>query len=35
LLGGLRERIQLELVDRQEFRSGVVALRYQPRRVPA
>ncbi len=30
LLAGLRERIQLELVDRQEFRSGAVALRYRP-----
>ncbi|NYG19896.1 dihydrofolate reductase [Agromyces hippuratus] len=31
LLAGLRERIQLELVDRQEFRSGAVAMRYRPR----
>ncbi|KRC89774.1 deaminase [Terrabacter sp. Root85] len=31
LLAGLRERVQLELVDRQEFRSGAVALRYRPR----
>jgi dihydrofolate reductase len=30
LLAGLRERIQLELVHRQEFRSGAVALRYRP-----
>ena len=30
LLAGLRERIQLELVDRQEFRSGVVAVRFRP-----
>ncbi|GAA1059248.1 dihydrofolate reductase family protein [Agromyces bracchium] len=30
LLAGLRERIPLELVDRQEFRSGAVALRYRP-----
>ena len=30
LLAGLRERIQLELVDRREFRSGAVALRYRP-----
>ena len=30
LLAGLRERIELELVDRQEFRSGAVAMRYQP-----
>lgn len=31
LFAGLRERIPLELVDRQEFRSGAVALRYRPR----
>lgn len=31
LLAGLRERIPLELVDRQELRSGVVAQRYRPR----
>jgi len=30
LLAGLRQRIQLDLVDRQEFRSGVTALRYRP-----
>lgn len=35
LLAGLRERIQLELVDRHELRSGAVALRYQPGPVPA
>jgi dihydrofolate reductase len=35
LLAGLRERIQLELLDRQEFRSGAVALRYRPTRVAA
>jgi dihydrofolate reductase len=35
LLAGLRERIQLELVDRQELRSGAVALRYRPTRVAA
>jgi dihydrofolate reductase len=29
LLDGLRERIQLELVNRYEFRSGAVALRYR------
>jgi dihydrofolate reductase len=29
LVAGLRERIQLELVDRQEFGSGAVALRYR------
>ncbi|PJJ70724.1 dihydrofolate reductase [Diaminobutyricimonas aerilata] len=34
LLAGLRDRIQLELVGRQEFRSGVVALRYRPASVP-
>ncbi len=33
LLAGLRERIKLELVDRHEFRSGAVALRYRPTRV--
>lgn len=33
LLAGLRDRIQLELVERREFRSGAVALRYRP--VPA
>lgn len=32
LLAGLRERIRLELVDRHEFRSGAVALRYRPAR---
>ena len=35
LLAGLRERIQLELVDRHEFRSGAVALRYRPTRATA
>jgi dihydrofolate reductase len=30
LLDGLRERIRLELVDRREFRSGSVVLRYRP-----
>ena len=33
LLAGLRERIQLELVDRHEFRSGAVAMRYRPARA--
>lgn len=33
LLAGVRERIQLELVDRHEFRSGAVAMRYRPSRV--
>ncbi|HVJ96025.1 MAG TPA: dihydrofolate reductase family protein [Acidimicrobiia bacterium] len=31
LLSGLRERVELELVDRQEFGSGAVAMRYRPR----
>ena len=35
LFAGLREPLELELVDRQEFRSGAVALRYQPSRVAA
>jgi dihydrofolate reductase len=35
LLAGLNERIQLELVDRHEFRSGAVAVRYRPTRVTA
>ena len=35
LLAGLRERIQLELVDRREFRSGAVAMRYRPTRIAA
>ena len=30
LLAGLRERIELELVNRHEFRSGAIALRYRP-----
>ncbi|UFU01699.1 dihydrofolate reductase family protein [Ruania suaedae] len=30
LLAGLRERIELELVDRRDFRSGAIALRYRP-----
>lgn len=30
LLAGIRERIRLDLVDRREFSSGVVALRYRP-----
>lgn len=33
LFAGLRERLELELVGRQEFRAGAVALRYQPSRV--
>jgi len=35
LFAGLSERLELRLVGRQEFRSGVVALRYQPGRVTA
>lgn len=35
LLAGLHERIRLELVDRREFRSGAVAMRFRPARVPA
>ena len=35
LLAGLRERTELELVDRREFRSGAVALRYRPTQVTA
>jgi dihydrofolate reductase len=35
LLAGMRERLELKLVARQEFRSGAVALRYQPSRVTA
>jgi dihydrofolate reductase len=30
LLAGLRERVRLELVDRREFQSGAVAVRYRP-----
>jgi hypothetical protein len=30
LLAGLRKRIQLEIVDRHEFRSGAVAVRHRP-----
>ena len=35
LLAGLRERIQLELVDRHELRSGAVAVRCRPTRATA
>jgi dihydrofolate reductase len=35
LLAGLRERIQLKLVNRHQFQSGAIALRYQPTRVAA
>ena len=34
LLAGLSERIQLELVDRQEFRSGAAVMRYRPAKLP-
>lgn len=30
LLAGLRKRLRLELIDRHEFRSGAVAVRYRP-----
>lgn len=33
LLAGLSERIELELVDRQAFRSGAIAVRYRPIRA--
>jgi dihydrofolate reductase len=35
LFAGLSERLELTLVSRQEFRSGAVALRYQPSRATA
>jgi dihydrofolate reductase len=35
LFAGLSERLELELVGRQELRSGAVALRYEPSRVTA
>ncbi len=35
LLAGLRERLDLNLVGRQELRSGAVALRYEPCRATA
>ena len=35
LFADLSMRLELKLVGRQEFRSGAVALRYQPSRVPA
>ena len=35
LLAGLREPIELELVDRREFRSGAVAVRYRSTRATA
>ena len=35
LFAGLSERLELRIVGRQEFRSGAVALRYQPGRATA
>ena len=35
LLAGLRERLRLDLVDRRDFASGVVAMRYRPARSTA
>ncbi len=35
LFAGLSERLELKLVGRQEFRSGAIALSYQPSRVTA
>jgi dihydrofolate reductase len=35
LFAGLSERLELQLVDRHEFRSGAVALRYLPGRATA
>ncbi|MBS1837369.1 MAG: dihydrofolate reductase family protein [Actinobacteria bacterium] len=35
LLAGLREHIELDLVDRRELRSGAVALRFRPKLAPA
>ena len=35
LFAGLSERLELKLVDRKEFRSGAVALRYEPARGTA
>ena len=32
LFAGLSKRVDLKLVDRVEFRSGAVAMRYEPRR---
>ncbi|MGH9198129.1 MAG: dihydrofolate reductase family protein, partial [Acidimicrobiia bacterium] len=35
LFAGLSERLELRLLGREEFRSGAVALRYQPSRATA
>jgi dihydrofolate reductase len=32
LFAGLSKRVELKLVDRLEFSSGAVAMRYEPRR---
>jgi dihydrofolate reductase len=32
LFAGLSKSVDLKLIDRREFRSGVVVLRYEPRR---
>jgi dihydrofolate reductase len=34
LMAGLRQQLRLELVDRQELRSGAVVLRYRPFELP-
>lgn len=34
LLAGLKEHVRLELVSRQEFASGTVAMRYRPAHIP-
>jgi dihydrofolate reductase len=35
LFAGLSKYVDLKLVDRMEFGSGAVAMRYEPRRIPA
>jgi dihydrofolate reductase len=35
LFAGLSERLELQLVERQEFQSGALVLRYQPSRATA
>jgi dihydrofolate reductase len=35
LFAGLSRRVDLKLIDRLEFGSGAVAMRYQPRRSPS
>ena len=34
LFAGLSKHVDLKLVDREEFASGAVAMRYEPRRSP-